>query len=417
MANSFNVLTLYTRDMLRQVKNNLQFLNKTTPEDLKARFTGEPKAGETINVRKPARFVGRSGETYSAEDYTERSIPVTVGTTQGVDITFTNREMMFQVDYVKERVLRPAALTLANKLDTMYLAAATKAVFNTVGTPGTVPNTLKLYNQARAKMSNLGTPQDDHAQLVSPDMQVEIVDAIKGLFQSSEQIKKGFEKGKIGTTAGADWFEVQNLYTHTVGPLGGSPLVNGAAQVSTSGWASSQTLVTDGWSASAASRLKAGDTFVLGTPGGANAVYSANPWTHVSNGALQQFVVNADVSSDGSGNATLNISPALITGGPFQTVSIVGSLDNIAITVTGSANAVSPQGLRFHPEAFIFGTCDQPRPDGGVEFCGYETDPDTGITIRYIKDWDTGNNKRLNRFDVVPYFGVANPEFACRVAS
>jgi hypothetical protein len=41
-----------------------------------------------------------------------------------------NRELMFQVDYVKERVLGPAAQTLANKLDTMYLAAAIQGTAN-----------------------------------------------------------------------------------------------------------------------------------------------------------------------------------------------------------------------------------------------------------------------------------------------
>jgi hypothetical protein len=410
MANATQVLTYYTKDMLRQVKNNLQFCKNTTNENLTGRFTAEPKVGETINVRKPARFVGRTGETYTAEDYIERSIPVSVGTTQGVDIDFLNRELMFQVDYVRERVLGPAAKTLANKLDGMYLAAAIQGTANFVGAQGTIPTAMKTYNQARAKIVNEGAPQDDHVQLMSPDMSVEIVEATKGLFQSSEQIKQGFEKGILGLGAGAKWYEVQNLYTHTVGPLGGTPLVNGAAQGIATGFATTTSLVTDGWTAAAASRLKKGDVFTIAN------VFAVNPWTRSSTGALRQFVVTADVSSDGSGNATVVVSPAIISAGPYQNVSAAPA-DNAAITVFAAANTVGVQGFRFHPEAFIFGTLQQPKPDGAVEFCGMETDPDTGITIRFIRDWNTTANKQVNRFDVVPYFGIANPEWACRVGS
>jgi hypothetical protein len=39
------------------------------------------------------------------------------------------------------------------------------------------------------------------------------------------------------------------------------------------------------------------------------------------------------------------------------------------------------------------------------------------LKIRYIADWDTDLNKRKDRLDVVWYFGVAVPEWACRIAS
>ena len=86
------------------------------------------------------------------------------------------------------------------------------------------------------------------------------------------------------------------------------------------------------------------------------------------------------------------------------------------IAVLGSASTVTPQGLRFQRESFIFGTCTQPEP-GGVEFAKTVTDSQTGISIRFIRDWDTTNNKQLNRFDVVWAFGTAFPEWACRIAS
>jgi len=402
MANTINTLTFIATEMLRQVKNNLQFLRNTDGEDITARFTEMPKAGTSFTIRKPVRYAGRTGETYTPEDYTERTISVAVQTTDGVDITLTNRELMFSLDKLQERVIRPAAVSLANILDLKALTIATQAVYAAVGTPGTVPTALKTYNQARAKIAWEGAPPDGQILLVTPDMQVEAVDAGKAFFNPDQAIGEQYKEGLIGRHAGAKVYEIQDPYTHTVGPLGGTPLVNGAAQ-------SGASLITDGWTAAAAARLKKGDIFTIA------AVNAVNPFTRKSTGSLRQFVVTADVSSDGAGNLTAAISPSIVLTGPYQNVD-VGPADNAALTILGAANVVSPQGLRFQRDAFIFGMCKQPEP-GGVEFAKSLVDEQTGISLRFIRDWDTTNNKQLNRVDAVWAFGVAFPEFACRVAS
>src|SRR5262249_38463937 len=111
--------------MLLQVKNNLQFVRNLSPDSsIASRFTESPKAGSTIKVRKPARFGGRTGETYTAEDYLERTVDVTAQTTLGVDLSFTNRELMMNLDAIAERVVKPAAQTLGNKVDTAALGLA-----------------------------------------------------------------------------------------------------------------------------------------------------------------------------------------------------------------------------------------------------------------------------------------------------
>jgi hypothetical protein len=56
-------------------------------------------------------------------------------------------------------------------------------------------------------------------------------------------------------------------------------------------------------------------------------------------------------------------------------------------------------------------------PEHAVEFSKVVTDPQTGISIRFIRDWDTKNNVQINRFDCVWAWGVAYPEFACRIHS
>lgn len=84
------------------------------------------------------------------------------------------------------------------------------------------------------------------------------------------------------------------------GAATGAPLVNGASQTGDS-------LITDGWTAGVTGILKAGDYIQLG-----------------SAGASRLYKVLDDVTSDGSGNATLNIWPNLRSS----------PANNAAITVT-----------------------------------------------------------------------------------
>jgi hypothetical protein len=410
VANAFQTLTFITRETLRQVKSNLQFVRNCAGEEFTGRFTEAPRKGETIKVRKPTRFVGRDGELFTGEDYIERTVDMTVQTTAGVDIELSNRELMFSMEQLSDRVVNPAAMTLANKIDRAALRQAIEATANCVGTPGVVPTAMKTYNSARAKTSWEGAPQDgSHTQLLSPDMQVEIADAVKSQFHDAPAVKAAFRTGMLGSGAvGADWYECQNIVSHTVGALGGTPLTNGA----TADGANS--VVTNGWTAAAANRLKRNDIITF------TGVYAVNPWTRESIGALRQFVVTADVASDGSGNATIPISPSIIASGPFQNVTAVPASGAAILTfgaVSTYAGLATPQGLRFHKDAFLFGTFDQPNPNKAVEFVQQVSDPDTGIKIRFLRDWDTKANVQINRFDVVWAFGIAFPEFACRIAS
>jgi hypothetical protein len=159
-------------------------------------------------------------------------------------------------------------------------------------------------------MSWFGAPQNGHIQLISPDMQVEAVEAGKSFFNPVASHQRPVREGVLGQHAGAKVYEVQNLYTNTIGALGGTPLLNGApANGATS-------LVTDGWTASAATRLKKGNRFTVAS------VYAVNPWTKQSIGALKQFTAAADAASDGSGNLTILITEAIVfdTDSPYQNI-------------------------------------------------------------------------------------------------
>lgn len=401
MANSLLTISMITKESLRVLENNLKFAKNVT-KDYDDRFAIEgAKIGDTINIRKPARYVGRSGATLSLEDHTETSMPLQLNNQYGVDLAFTSKELSLSIDEFSDRIIKPAMAVIANKVDRDGLLMAYQATANAVGTPGTTPTALKTYLQAGAAMDYEACPRDNNRFVViDPNAQVEIVDSLKSLFQSGDKIAEQYESGVMGQAGGFTWLMDQNVVAHTVGPLGGTPAVNGASQVGSS-------LVTNGWTAAAASRLKKGDTFTIA------GVYAVNPQSKQSTGQLRRFVVTADVSSDASGNATIPIWPAIVTSGAFQTVT-ASPANGALLTVLGAANTVSPANLAYHKNAFVLGCADLQLPKG-VDMAARVSDKQLGLSARMVRAYDITNDKFPCRFDILYGWAPLYQELACRI--
>lgn len=402
MANTNLTISMVTKEALAVLENNLTFAKGVNREYDDQFAIGGAKIGDTLNVRKPARYVGRTGATLAVEDHTETSVPVQLDTQFGVDINFTSKELTLSIDEFSDRIIKPAMAVVANKIDSAGLLMAYQSTYNSVGTAGTIPTALKTYLQAGAKMDYEACPRDGQRSLViDPSAQVEIVDSLKGLFQSSSEIKSQYETGNMGMAGGFKWSMDQNIYSHTVGPLGGAPLVNGVpAQGAT-------TLVTDAWTAAAAARLKKGDVFTIAN------VYAINPQSRVSTGQLRQFVVTADVSSDGAGNATIPISPAIASTGALATVNAMPA-DNAPLTIMGAASTVTPQHLAYHKNAFTLACADLVLPQG-VDKAARVSDKKLGLSARMVRQYDIVNDKFPCRFDILFGWKALYPELACRI--
>lgn len=409
MSNSLLTPTQVTREAMRLLVNNLTFTRQINRNYDDAFQLGGAKVGTTINVRRPARYVGVTGAALSTEAQTESSIPLSLNTQFHVDVTFTTNELTTQLQDFGQRVLAPAVATVANRIDRDGLLVAKNNTANLVGTPGVTPNSLFTYLQAGAFLSAEGAPQSDRSIVVDPFAQAVILDSLKGLFQSGEKIADQYTSGQMmGMTAGFSWFMDQNVVTHQVGPLGGTPLINGASQGIATGFATTTSLITDGWTAAAANRLKQGDVITIA---GVNAV---NPQNRQSYGQLRRFVVTADASSDASGNLTAIVSPAIIRGGQFQNVDAAPA-DNAAITVVGSANQNTPQHMAFHRDAYCLATADLEMPQG-VHFAARVSDKQTGLSLRAVRQYTISNDQIPMRLDVLYGWAALYPELGCRIA-
>ena len=402
MANTLLTISMITREALRVLENNLTF-TKQVNRQYDDRFGVEgAKIGTVLNVRKPPRYVGRTGTAISIEDATETQVSVTLDTQYGVDITFTSEDLALKISDFSKRFIRPAVATIANKIANAGLALYT-SVYNSVGVPGTPgPTTLLAYLNAGVALDNDSAPMDGQRSIcITPSQQAQIVNALKGLFQQSSAISSQYARGQMGTAVGFDWYMDQNCNTHTTGTFttGSTPLVKGAAQTGAS-------LITDGWAASTAVILK-GDVFTIAD------VNHVNPQSLASTASAQQFVATANGTSDGSGNLTVSISPSITTGTGFQTVD-ASPADNAAITMVGTEAKQSPQGLAFHKDAFTLAMADLPLPQG-TDMAARVSDDQLGMSIRLIRDYDITTDKFPCRLDVLCGWAALRPELACRI--
>lgn len=412
MANNLLTTQKITWETLSILSNTLKVLpNLYNGYDDEFGRPGE-KIGQTLNVRKPQRYVGRNGSLFQPEALNNLVTPVTINQQTGVDFQFTSAEKYLSLEAFSKQYLRPAAVRIANMLDfavSQYMATYT---WNGVGTWGTTPTgatAFQTYLKASQKLwENLADPEE-RCMVINADASTQVVDSLKGLFNPQANISSQYKKAMIGRdTGGMDWYQTQNLASVTSGSVGsGTPTVSSTAgQTGAGGNNGSMNLTTSGWQAST-STVKASDIFTIQ---GVNMVNSAN---YQGTSTLQQFVVQQDATADGSGNMTINIAPAITPTGQYQNVTAAPAA-SAPLTFVSNNGTASTQYLCFQKDAYTFVSVPGDVP-GGTDMAYQETDPETGVTLRFVRDFDAVHDIWVCRFDV--YWGIAPlyRELACRV--
>jgi hypothetical protein len=408
-GNSILTNDVISKECLMSLKNNLVFTRSVNREYGKEFAKSGAKIGNTFNIRKPSRYTVTSGAALEVQDSVDQSIALVLDKHYHVGMSFANDDRTLSIDRFKERYIDPAMIALANKIDSAFFADMYKAVYSFEGVPSAtaLPSTLKGFVNAKARMELLGAPVGQYNAIVDPLVQASLVDGLKGLFQSSDKIAEQYESGLMGIAGGCKFASSANVPKHTIGPLGGTPLTNyPSAYV-----AGSTSLVTDGWTAAAASRLKAGDVFSIAN------VNAVNPQTRQSTGQLAQFICTADLSSDGSGNATIVMDRGIYASGQYQNVDALPA-NNAAITVFGHASSyasvVAPQNLVFNKNAFAIGVADLELPTDGAQ-ASRAVDEDAGLSLTMTSQFDITNYRNVTRIDFLGGWKCIYPELACRV--
>lgn len=410
MANTTLTASVVAKTALAILENELgviKTLHRAHEEEFSNRVNGY-KIGDTISIRRPADFTVRSGATLSTQDVIEGKTTLTIDQQIGVDFQFTSTDLTLSVENMAERIMKPAMSNLINYMTNDLLTQMYRGIYNWVGTPGQVVNSFADFALAPQRLDEMAVPQDNRTCVLSPADQWGMLGSQTALYLQGPA-GGAYRNGELGMIGGVNTMMSQVVPTHTVGPLGGTPLINGAAQNVTydtakNTWA--QSLITDGWTAAAANRLKQGDVFTIAN------VFMVNPKTKATTNILQQFVVNADVSSDAGGNLTANISPPIVTSGPYHTVSAAPA-DNAAITVLGTASTGYKQNMAYHKNAMALAIVPLEMPQAAYNG---SRESYKGMSVRVIPIYDGTNDVSKWRLDLLYGRKVIDPRVAVRLS-
>jgi hypothetical protein len=412
MSNNLLTISKITNEALMVLENELTFTGQVDRNyDDQFAVVGA-KIGQTVNVRRPGRFIGAIGPNLVVEDFNETSVPVTLSTQFQVSTQFTTQDLALSLDMFSDRILKPAIATVANKMDRDGLVTAKNNTANIVGTAGTAPTGLITYLTAAAYLDSEGAPRDGRRSCtIEPFTSSTIVDSLKGLFVPTSQISSQYTKGLMGRDSGGmNWYMDQNVVSQTFGSYSGATLscnVTTATGFLTSGWAYSSNITIG--SAGAAATLNQGDTFTIA------GVFAVNPQNRQSYGKLRNFVVQSTTAIGSGGTATVTVVPAVITAGQFQNVSVTSS-GSQTVTPFNNTGVTSPQNILMHRNAFTLACADLELPEG-VHFAGRASDKELGLSIRVVRQYTINNDSIPTRLDVLYGWAPLYPELACRIAS
>jgi hypothetical protein len=402
---------MITNEALRVLTNNLVF-TRAVSRQYDDKFAQEgAKIGTTINLRKPPRYVGRTGPALQVESSVETYVPLTLDTQFGVDMAFTTQDLTMNISEFSDRFIKPAVAAVANKIDYDGLQQFYN-VYNLVGTPGqltdgatTQAEAIAAILAARRRLNEEAAPMDEQrSMVVDPAIEVGIVSGLTNLFNPQGTISSIFKKGGLGdSTLGFNFAADQNVGNFTTGTATAFTV---SAQAGGSVQNNAQTGFTLAVSSTSGTLTK-GTVFTI--PG----VYAVNPQNRQSTGSLRNFVITADAAGS---STSLSIFPVPVFSGQFQNVtSSTGTIPTgTATIISGNSGSAASYGqaLAFHKDAFALGTADLLLPQG-VDMAGRASAD--GLSIRLVRQYDINSDQLPCRLDVLYGWSTIYPELATRV--
>lgn len=409
MSNELLTDDIIVKDALRLLINNLV----ATPlvyRNYEQNFV--KKVGESIRLELPYRTRTAEGSSLVVQPMVDLNTDLTINRRQHFALNYTDTDRTLSIQNFRERYLKSGVAQLANVVDRSVLATL-KSIFHSGGVPGTTPGNYLAFSSAAAFQTDYAVPDDGMRRaVVNPTTCSVLSNEVKGLFNEA-MVKGAYMKGYKGDIAGYTMHETQNLPSHTVGALGGTPLINGANQTGTE-------LATDGWTPNT-QVLNMGDVFTI------DGVYGVNPQSYETTNRLHQFVAMEDVISDGSGEATITVSPAL-NDGTLVTNNSSGQLvslkayqnvtnapaDNAAISVFGAAGQTYRQDYLFHKECIALAMVDLVKPSTAV-VAERARDEQTGLSMLLTGGYNINDASETHRIDVLWGTKAIYPELGYRL--
>jgi hypothetical protein len=398
MSNSLATCSILAKEALAVLENMLTFassVNRDWEDEFKSNQARGYSPGQTINIKRPPRYTYRAGRVAIPQATVESTVPLTLSQ-GGTDLNFTGLERTLSVQQLESK-LQAAMATVANEVDRQGLQLARFQTFNTLGTPGTLPNTQALALAAvtglNQRLDEMGAPRDRQRALVmNPALNAAAVTGFAGLFNGQSTLEKQFARGVMVDSLGLSYSMDQNVDTHTNGSaVVGTNTVNGAGQTGA-------TITVNALNG----------TVTKGTKITFAGVFAVNPQSRTSTGTLAQFTVTADAANAAT---SLLISPAIVATGAFQNVSTTPA-NAATITIFGTASGSFNANVAFHKDAFTLAMVPMYAPPSGKGVIDVAQESYKGMSMKVTEFYDGVNDNYIMRFDVLFGWAATYPELA-----
>ena len=407
-TNQYSTPTHVMKQLAVTLINNSVFchpMNCNRRLDMEFRRQGR-KVGDTIYIRLPQRFVSSTGKTLVKTGIEEPTVPVTIDTQRQIGLSWDSFAEVFYIQDVQKREYDQMIAQLSNDVDYDGLSSMVPRFSRSIGTPGTNPGKaaekfdgIGTYLDAMAALTEVSIPKP-YVAMLSPKQHAAMVKDNIELFNPQRRISANFRTGQFaGNTLalGIDrWYGTQNMPSHRVGKLGGTPLLSSAlAEGATS-------CTIDGGTAAVVGYLNKGDVINFGDTA------EVNPMNRDAAEHLFSARVTADVDMAAGGTATIPFYPAV--KGPNagsktrnQNVDALPANDD-AITVFGHASDHADKrfksSLLYNPNAVVLAMADLPVPRG-MWIAERVRAPEVGLSLRLLKQYSIESDDAPTRLDLL----------------
>jgi hypothetical protein len=401
MANNYQVVDWLVMESLDRLLNKLAIAANFNT-DYNKEFDREFAVGDTVRVKLPQRYLIRDGSTYTPQPLNRVYTTVKVDQPFGIDFEWDSFERALRMERgeeaLKREYINPAMDQIAQEIESRAALWAYQNSPNIVGALGTDPTSFDASSAAaRQRLVEMGCPSGDKVCVVPPSVMRALKASQLTYFHPNTDIAKAYRTGIVGNADGFEWYESVSLYAHTAGNWQSAVTVKGAGQ-------SGSTLVVN---------CTTGDVFNQGDVIELGGVYPVNPSTRRRVGTSYKTVTVAAPAVGVSSEATLQLTEALFgPGSQYQNVETLPA-NNATLTLFPGTNSpsekVGTNGLAFHRDAFALVGVALEEPKGSVEICRQYRDEETGIAVRFLRQFDGRASKMINRFDVLLGFGNLYP--------
>jgi len=412
--NTFLTPDVIAREALLILEDNIvapTMMNTSATAD----YTGA-RVGDTIRIRRPAFFGvdeydrGSNSGNIKIQNAVENSVDLKIEKQFDVSFEVSSKELAMSVDEFNDRLLRPAMVAIAQKIDT-YALSKVKTLGGFFGpdsgsnTDLTAPDSLTEIAAIVEKMNTQRIPVTGRKLVVSPKMQ----SALYGITEFVRADIRGsaispIEEASLGRFMGLDTVMSQNLPSHTVGT------VLSAANATKKAVVMKGTTYTEGVSVITVDESSLSGTVVEG---------DTISITYADGVVRDHSVIGATKTASGNEITDVSINPGLyaIDVAAVNGAAAVVVADDAVAEIRGNSGAVDTYDVcaAFHPDAFQLVFVPQPNPMGpgtNASTVNYK-----GMSMRVLQSYDHEKKRDLISVDCLVGAAAVDGRLGVKITS